>query len=148
MTKKKVKAVFYLKSFHIWPYLCKNKKPVRLSNHHKSTDSSIKKICNAQRSKHQKWTCDYVCRLISNNMILHMKSLNDIIIFSKIVWHSYVANFENCVVQLYIRHNTALFILLICRGYLQHNYISMCRYIILLNQFNNITSWYCIIFSL
>jgi len=40
-----------------------------------------------------------------------------------------------------------LFILLIFRDILeQHIYISTCRYIILLNHFNNIT--YCIIFSL
>jgi len=45
------------------------------------------------------------------------------------------------------KHTTTLFILFICfHIYEQHNYVSMCHYIISLNKLNYIT--YCMIFSL
>jgi len=67
--------------------------------------------------------------------------------FSKIVRHFYVANFENYVVLFLIRHNNELLMLFIChRIFEQHNNITMCDYIISLNKFNNIT--HSMIFSL
>jgi len=39
-----------------------------------------------------------LCRLILNDIIIHIKCVNDIIMLSKIVWHFYVTNFENYVV--------------------------------------------------
>ena len=87
--------------------------------------------------EHQEITRVILCRLI----------LNDIIMFSKIVWHFYVTNFENYVVLFLIRHNNKLLMLLIChRIFEQHNNVTTCDYIISLNKFNNIT--HSMIFSL
>jgi len=49
-------------------------------------------------SLHQEITRVILCRLILNDIIIHVKFLNNIIMFSKIVWHFYVTNIENCVV--------------------------------------------------
>jgi len=46
--------------------------------------------------RHQEITCIYTCRSILNDIILHIKFLNEIIIFSKNLWHWYVANFDMC----------------------------------------------------
>ena len=58
------------------------------------------KQTNKQKSPimHQEITRVILCRLILNDIIIHIKFLNDIIMFSKIVWHFYVTNFENYVV--------------------------------------------------
>ena len=47
---------------------------------------------------HQEISRVILCRLILNYIIIHIKFLNDIIMFSKIVWHFYVTNIENYVV--------------------------------------------------
>jgi len=98
---------------------------------------------------HQEITRVILCRLILNDIIIHIKFLNDIIMFSKIVWHFHVTNFENYVVSFLIRHNNELSMSFIChRIFEQHcsNNITMCDYIISLNKFNNIT--HSMIFSL
>jgi len=96
---------------------------------------------------HQEITRVILCRLILNDIIIHIKFLNDMIMFSKIVRHFYVTNFENYVVLFLIRHNNELLMLFIChRIFEQHNNITMCDYIISLNKFNNIT--HSMIFSL
>jgi len=48
--------------------------------------------------RHQEITRVILCRLILNDMIIHMKFLNDINMFSKIVQHFCVSNFENYAV--------------------------------------------------
>ena len=47
---------------------------------------------------HQEITRVILCRLILNDIIIHKKFLKDINVFSKMVWHSDVTNFENYVV--------------------------------------------------
>jgi len=81
-----------------------------------------------------------LCRVILNNIILHVKFLNDINMFSKFAWHLYVTNFGN----YFVRHSTTMFILFMCfHIYEQHNYVLVCHHIITLYEFNNIT--YCMI---
>jgi len=47
---------------------------------------------------HQEITRVILCRLILNDIIIHMNFFNDIIMFYKIVWHFYVINFRDYVV--------------------------------------------------
>ena len=69
------------------------------------TNADDRMMLVRHRSGHQEITRVILCRLILNDIIIHIKFLNDIIMFSKIVWHFYVTNFENCVVYFLIRHN-------------------------------------------
>jgi len=109
--------------------------------------SSTCKKSNNFTQHHQEITHVILCRLILNDIMIHIKFLNDIIMFSKIVWHPYVTNFKNYVVLFLIRHNNELLMLFIChRIFEQHNNITLCDYIISLNKFNNIT--HSMIFSL
>ena len=87
-----------------------------------------------------------------NDIILHIEFLNDIIMFSKIVWHSYVKNskimsfnflFELCRL---ISYNKLLMLFICHRIFKQYNNVTMCDHIISLNRFNNIT--HSMIFSL
>jgi len=48
--------------------------------------------------RHQEITRVILCRLILNDIIIHMNFFNDIIMFYKIVWHFYVINFRDYVV--------------------------------------------------
>ena len=47
---------------------------------------------------HQEITSVILCRLILNDIIIHIKMFNDIILFYKIVWHCYVINFRDYVI--------------------------------------------------
>ena len=47
---------------------------------------------------HQEIKCVILCRWILNDIIIHIKFLNDIIILSKMVWHFHFTNFEDYAV--------------------------------------------------